>query len=122
MATQPNLTTETPITHTIPREDYEMVWPLPPRQRPNLKDYSAASLSAYLATAPLDDVDIADPMYWETDTNGIFFKRLRDESPIHFTGLNSSRHRGYWSVTRWADVMAVDTNHQVFSSDRKSVV
>jgi cytochrome P450 len=117
MATQPNLTADKAMKHTVPREDFQMVWPLPPRHRPNLKDYSAASLAAYLATAPLDEVDIADPMYWETDTHWTYFKRLRDESPIHFTGLNANRHRGYWSVTRWADVMAVDTNHQVFSSD-----
>ena len=117
MATQPSISTEITVTHTIPREDYNYVWPLPPRIRPPLGDFSAASLAEYLATAPIDTVDIADPMYWETDTNDVFFKRLRDEAPIHFTSLNNSRPRGYWSVTRWADIMAVDTNHAVFSSD-----
>ena len=117
MATQPNTSTEATVTHTIAREDYQYVWPLPPRIRPPLADFGAAALRAYLATAPIDSVDIADPMYWETDTNDVFFKRLRDEAPIHFTSLNNSRHRGYWSVTRWADIMAVDTNHAVFSSD-----
>ena len=117
MATQPSISTEMTVTNTIPREDYHYVWPLPPRIRPPLRDFSAASLSAHLATAPIDSIDIADPMYWETDTNSVFFKRLRDEAPIHFTSLNNSRHRGYWSVTRWADIMAVDTNHAVFSSD-----
>ena len=90
---------------------------MPPRQRPDLKDYSNASLSEYLRTAPLGDIDIADPIYWETDSHWNYFKRLRDEAPIHFTAQNANRHRGYWSVTRWADIMAVDTNHQVFSSD-----
>jgi cytochrome P450 len=117
MATQPSISTEMTVAHTIPREEYNYVWPLPPRIRPPLRDFSAASLIEHLATAPLDTVDIADPIYWETDTNAVFFKRLRDESPIHFTSLNNSRHRGYWSVTRWADIMAVDTNHAVFSSD-----
>ena len=72
---------------------------------------------AYLTTAPLEDVDIADPMYWENDAHWPYFKRLRDEAPIHFTSVNNNRHRGYWSVTRWADIMAVDTNHAAFSSD-----
>ena len=117
MATQPSIGTEATVTHTIAREDYQYVWPVPPRIRPPLANFGAAALRQYLATAPIDSVDIADPMYWETDTNDVFFKRLRDEAPIHFTSLNNSRHRGYWSVTRWADIMAVDTNHAVFSSD-----
>src|SRR5690242_17873088 len=42
------------------------------------------------------------------------FARLRKEDPIHFTP--ESEYGPYWSVTRWDDIMAVDTNHQVFSS------
>ncbi|GGE00847.1 cytochrome P450 [Polymorphobacter glacialis] len=103
--------------HTLSREEQPQRWPLPPRRRPDLADFSRASLIAYLQTAPLDEVDISDPMYWETDTNSIYFKRLRDEAPVHFTTHNSDRHRGFWSVTRWADIMAVDTNHNVYSSD-----
>jgi cytochrome P450 len=103
--------------HTISREDYNFVWPLPPRVRPDLPDNSPETLANYLATAPFDEVDISDPMYWETDVNGVFFKRLRDEAPVHFNAVNSDRHRGFWSVTRWADIMAVDTNHQMYSSD-----
>ncbi len=103
--------------HTISREDYNYVWPLPPRVRPDLPDNSRETLANYLATAPLDEVDISDPVYWETDVNGVFFKRLRDEAPVHFNAVNSDRHRGFWSVTRWADIMAVDTNHQMYSSD-----
>ncbi len=103
--------------HTLSREEAPPQWPLPPRHRPHLADHKPETLIAYLATAPLGDVDIADPLWWETDTHWTFFKRLRDEAPVHFTTLNNERHRGYWSVTRWADIMAVDTNHQVFSSD-----
>jgi cytochrome P450 len=108
---------KTAVHQTVPRDQFTPVWPLPPRQRPGLDEISKASLEAYLATAPLDDVDIADPIYWEHDAQAVFFKRLRDEAPVHFNSHNKERHRGFWSVTRWADVMAVDTNHQVFSSD-----
>lgn len=93
------------------------VFPFPPRVRPDLPDHSKATLEAYLAKAPLDQVDIADPIYWEADAESVFFKRLRDEAPVHFTDVNADRHRGYWSVTRWDDIMAVDTNHQVYSSE-----
>ena len=103
--------------HTIAREDYNFQWPLPPRVRPDLPDFSHDTLVAYLASAPLDSIDISDPIYWEADAHHVYFKRLRDEAPLHFTTVNSDRHRGYWSVSRWADIMAVDTNHQVYSSD-----
>ncbi len=103
--------------HTVPRDQWVLQWPLPPRHRPDLPNHDEATLVQYLQTAPLDEVDIADPIYWEHNAHWAYFKRLRDEDPIHFTSHNSDRHRGYWSVTRWADIMAVDTNHQVYSSD-----
>jgi cytochrome P450 len=103
------------ITQSLPQGS--VAWPLPPRERPELPDHEKATLEHYLATAPLEAVDIADPLWWETDTNQVYFKRLRDEAPVFFTSMNNNRHRGFWNVTRWADVMAVDTNHQVFSSE-----
>ena len=90
---------------------------LPPRRRPPLDVLNHETLSAWLATAPLDEVDIADPIYWTHDAHWTYFKRLRDEAPVHFTDVNADRHRGYWSVTRWADIMAVDTNPTVYSSE-----
>ena len=90
---------------------------LPPRRRPALAVVNRETLSAWLATAPLDEVDIADPIYWTHDAHWTYFKRLRDEAPVHFTDVNADRHRGYWSVTRWADIMAVDTNPATYSSD-----
>jgi cytochrome P450 len=106
---------DTRITQTLPQGS--VAWPLPPRVRPELPNHDKATLEAYLRTAPLEDVDIADPLWWETDTHHVYFKRLRAEAPVFFTSVNSNRHRGFWNVTRWNDVMAVDTNHQVFSSE-----
>ena len=118
MATQPNISDNIVSKHTLPRSEQPVAYPpFPPRQRPDLPVYNRETLGAYLATAPLDEVDIADPIYWEHDAHWAYFKRLRDDAPIHFTSVNNNRHRGYWSVTRWADIMAVDTNHAVFSSD-----
>ena len=106
---------ETRQTQSLPQGS--VTWPLPPRELPDLPNHEKATLEAYLATAPLEEVDIAHPLWCETDTNRVYFKRLRDEAPIFFTSVNSNRHRGFWNVTRWNDVMAVDTNHQLFSSD-----
>ncbi|MGH7011898.1 MAG: cytochrome P450, partial [Caulobacteraceae bacterium] len=39
---------------------------------------------------------------------------LRREDPVHFTP--ESEFGPYWSITRWNDIMAIDTNHEVFSS------
>ncbi|HAL41831.1 MAG TPA: cytochrome P450 [Gammaproteobacteria bacterium] len=43
-----------------------------------------------------------------------FFERLRREDPVHF---NESEVAGrYWSLTRYDDIKAVDTDHHNFSS------
>ena len=72
---------DTRITQTLPQGSVS--WPLPPRDRPDLPNHDTATLEAYLNTAPLEDVDIADPLWWETDTNRVYFKRLRDEAGYH---------------------------------------
>jgi cytochrome P450 len=64
---------------------------------------------------PLDDFHVGDPELFETDSHWPFFQRLRAEDPVHF--CKDSEFGPYWSVTRFNDIMAVDTNHGVFSSD-----
>ena len=51
---------------------------------------------------------------FQKDTILPVFARLRREDPVHFTA--ESDFGPYWSVTRWKDIMAVDTNHEIFSS------
>ncbi|HWA62144.1 MAG TPA: cytochrome P450 [Caulobacteraceae bacterium] len=64
---------------------------------------------------PLDEFQVADPELFRTDTHGPWFERLRREDPVHYTA--DSEYGPYWSVTRYDDIVAVDGNHQVFSSD-----
>ena len=64
---------------------------------------------------PLEDIDPAQPALFQANAFWPYFERLRAEDPIHFT--RESRYGPYWSITRYDDIMAVDTNHQVFSSD-----
>ncbi|MEI9992564.1 MAG: cytochrome P450 [Rhizomicrobium sp.] len=64
---------------------------------------------------PLDKIDVAQGILFKTDTMWPYFERLRREDPVHYCA--DSEFGPYWSITKYNDIMAVDTNHQVFSSD-----
>jgi len=64
---------------------------------------------------PLDQFHPGDPALFASDTHWPWFERLRAEDPIHYTA--QSEFGPYWSVTRYADIVAVDSNHEVFSSE-----
>ena len=64
---------------------------------------------------PLDNFDIANQERFEHDTIWPYFERLRREDPVHYTA--QSEYGPYWSITRYEDIMAVETNHEVFSSE-----
>ena len=75
---------------------------------------AAARAKAY--SLPLDQINVADPELFRTDSMWPYFERLRKEAPVH---LQTEHEFGpYWSVTRYNDIMAVDTNPAVFSSER----
>ena len=63
---------------------------------------------------PIGAVDVSDPSLYETDSWRPIFARLRSEAPVHFCA--DSPFGPYWSITRFEDIMAVDSNHQSFSS------
>ena len=65
---------------------------------------------------PLDQIDPASFDLFQTNTMWPYFERLRKEDPIHYCTVNE-KTGPYWSVTKYKDIMAVDTNHQAFSSD-----
>ncbi len=64
---------------------------------------------------PLSQIDPANADYFVDDTVGHYFERLRRDAPVH--RAESPVFGPYWSVTRYQDIMSVDTNHAVFSSD-----
>ena len=64
---------------------------------------------------PLASIDVANPYLFAADTQGRWFKRLRDEAPVHYCA--DSFFGPYWSVTRYDEIMQVDTSHEIFSSE-----
>jgi cytochrome P450 len=75
----------------------------------------AANLRDLAYSTPLEDLHPGDPELFLHDAFWPYFERLRREAPVHW--CRDSEYGPYWSVTRYQDIMAVDTNHAVFSSD-----
>lgn len=63
---------------------------------------------------PLASIDVSDQSRFQADTIWPYFERLRAEDPVHY--CETSPNGPYWSVTKFNDIMQVDTNHKVFSS------
>jgi cytochrome P450 len=66
-------------------------------------------------STPIEEIDVSNPFLYQDDTWSGFFARLRRDDPVHF--INSPMYGPYWSVTRYRDIMHVDTSHDVYSSD-----
>ena len=72
----------------------------------------AARERAY--SIPLEQFDPGDPELFRTDTFWPYFDRLRQEDPVHY--CKDSMFGPYWSITKYNDIMEIETNHAVFSS------
>jgi cytochrome P450 len=73
----------------------------------------AAREEAY--ATPLSEFHPGNPALFQNDTLWPYFERLRNEEPVHF--CTTSPVGSYWSVTKYNDIMHVDTNAAIFSSD-----
>ena len=62
----------------------------------------------------VDFPDVADPALYRTDGWRAPFERLRREDPVHFHP--ESPYGPYWSVSRYADIMAVELDPATYSS------
>jgi len=76
-------------------------------------DLERTSHDAY--RVPLSKINVSDPQLWVTNTHWPYFERLRKEDPVHYCA--ESDFGPYWSVTKYKDILSVDTNHQVYSSE-----
>ncbi len=80
----------------------------------NFSALEAAREEAY--ATPLEKIDLSRGERFAANTIWPFFERLRNEAPVHY--LAESEFGPFWSVTRYQDIMAIETNHQVFSSEK----
>ena len=65
-------------------------------------------------------IDPSQAALFESGQHHEYFRRLRAEDPVHFTA--DSAFGPYWSITKFHDIVAVDSNHGVFSSNRDIVI
>jgi cytochrome P450 len=72
-------------------------------------------LEADLTTIPLEGVNVAHPGLFRADSFWPLFERMRRDDPVHYCA--DSQFGPYWSVTKYRDIMTVDTSHGVFSSE-----
>ena len=81
---------------------------------------SSARLRAARETAysmPLADFHPGNPELFRTDTIWPYFERLRNEEPVHYCTKSPAAVGEYWSVTKYHDIMHVETHPDLFSSD-----
>ena len=68
----------------------------------------------------LSDINVSDPQLYAQDAWRPYFARLRDEDPVHYQA--ESPFGPFWSITRFDDIVAVDSNFQDFSSEPTIVI
>lgn len=64
---------------------------------------------------PLEEIDVSNPELFRTNTMWGYFERLRREDPVHYCA--KSLFGPYWSVTKYKDIMEVETHPAIYSSD-----
>ena len=67
-------------------------------------------------SVPLDQIDLMNPKLFHNDYHVKLFERLRRESPVHLQ-REHEEVGPFWNVTRYEDIMAVDTDHETYSSE-----
>ncbi|MGD0118555.1 MAG: cytochrome P450 [Candidatus Binatus sp.] len=63
------------------------------------------------------DVDLGNPDLYVSGVPHEVFTWLRREDPVHWNPVTNGR--GFWSVTKYDDIVAISKNPEVFSSARE---
>jgi cytochrome P450 len=90
----------------VPRQNQDYVFNYDPNEDP--------------WTTDLSTLDISRAERFRDDNFWPFFERLRKEDPVHY--CPDSLNGPFWSITKYNDIMAVETNHQQFSSEPSIVL
>ncbi|KGD60654.1 cytochrome P450 alkane hydroxylase [Alcanivorax jadensis T9] len=73
-----------------------------------------------VSTLALEDIDTSNPFLYRQDQWRAYFKRLRDEAPVHYQ--KNSPFGPFWSITRYEDILFVDKSHELFSSEPQIIL
>lgn len=68
----------------------------------------------------IEDIDTSNPFLYRQGQSDAYFKRLRDEAPVHYQ--KNSQFGPFWSVTRYEDILFVDKSYELFSSEPQIVL
>lgn len=63
----------------------------------------------------LNKFDMSQRELYQRDIMLPFFERLRNEEPVHYCA--DSKFGSYWSVTKFSDIMEVESKPDIFSSE-----
>lgn len=67
-----------------------------------------------VSTLALHEIDVSNPFLYRQNKWQSYFKRLRDECPVHYQ--KKSPFGPFWSITRYDDIVYVDKHHDLFSA------
>ncbi len=73
------------------------------------------SSTGKLDPTPLTGLDMSEAHRFQNGSIWPLFALMRKEAPLHY--CPDSTFGPFWSVTRYHDILAIDTDHKSFSSD-----
>ncbi len=85
-----------------------------PARNPDVEQAIFAGDVPDAAELSIEEINPLNPHLFREDRWQDHFARLRREDPVHLNELGSSGR--YWSVTKWEDVRAVESDWATFSS------
>lgn len=69
---------------------------------------------------PIEELDVSAAALFQQQKHWAYFERLRKEDPVHF--VDSKEFGPFWSITKFKDIMFVDSHHKEFSSEPVIVI
>jgi len=74
-----------------------------------------------IRSTPIEQLDVADTDIFRNEAAAFTaFERLRREDPVHYCTTNKL-YGPYWSITKFKDIVEVETKPQIFSSEAKGI-
>ena len=64
---------------------------------------------------PLDQICMNQSRMFQNNVHGEYFRRPRNEDPVHYCA--QSEVGPFWSITKFDDIVKIDSNHKQFSSE-----